>query len=148
MTAAIEGPSPHRQLPPVTAALRNPDLRRALAAYFASVITEWALWSGLLVYAYDKRGRTTSGLVSICLFVPGALMAPITGSAADGPRSNRVLVGVYVVQALALSIAATAAFLDGPLLGVILPATVALTAIVIRPCFSVVLPGLVAIPFS
>lgn len=144
MTAAIEGPSPHRQLPPVATALHNPDLRRALGAYLASVVTEWALWSGLLVYAYEKGGRTTAGVVSICLFVPGALMAPITGSAADGPRPNRVLVGVYMVQALALSLAASAAFLDWPLLTVIIPATVALTAIsFIRPCLSVVLPGLV-----
>lgn len=133
-----------RPLPPVRAALRNSDLRRAVAAYFASVVSEWALWCGVLVYAYEHSGATTAGLVSLGLFIPGALIAPFAGAAADGPRPNRVLAIVYAAQALSLTAAAAAAYLEGPLLTVIGPAAAALAmAAYIRPCFSVVVPGLV-----
>lgn len=133
-----------RPLPPVKAALRNPALRRVLTAYFASIISEWALWCGLLVYAYEHSGKTVAGLVSISLFLPGALLAPMAGAAADGPRPNRVLALVYVGQAIGLSIATLAASLDGPLVAVVFPAGCALALITyIRPCFSVVIPGLV-----
>ncbi len=133
-----------RPLPPVKAALRNPALRRVLIAYFASIISEWALWCGLLVYAYEHSGKTVAGLVSVGLFLPGALLAPMAGAAADGPRPNRVLAFVYVGQAIGLSTATLAASLDGPLVTVVVPAGAALALITyIRPCFSVVIPGLV-----
>jgi Cyclic nucleotide-binding domain/Major Facilitator Superfamily len=133
-----------RQLPPVSTALRNPELRRVLVAYLASIISEWALWVALLVYAYERSGKTVVGLVSISLFVPGALVAPFAGAAADGPRPNRVLANVYATQAVTLAIAASLAYLRWPLLTVIVPAAVSLTMLsYIRPCFSVVVPGLV-----
>ena len=133
-----------RELPPVRAALRNPALRRVLVAYLASVISEWALWTGLLVYSYERSGKAAAGLVSIGLFVPGALVAPLAGAAADGPRPNRVLANVYAAQAVALAAAAVVAYLRGPLLAVIVPAAMALALLsYIRPCFSVVVPGLV-----
>jgi len=133
-----------RALPPVKAALRNSAVRRVLIAYFGSVISEWALWCGVLIYAYEHSGKMVAGLVSIALFVPGALIAPLAGAAADGPRPNRVLALVYAGQAASLALATLAAFLDGPLLTVVVPAGVALALITyIRPCFSVVVPGLV-----
>jgi hypothetical protein len=133
-----------RQLPPVRAALRNTELRRVLVAYFASCVSEWALWTGLLVYAYETSGKTVVGLVAVGLLVPGALIAPLAGSAADGPRPNRVLTTVYAVQTVALAGSAIVAYQDGPLLGVILPTAIAVTAFAyIRPCFAVVVPGLV-----
>ncbi|MEQ1874449.1 MAG: cyclic nucleotide-binding domain-containing protein [Ilumatobacteraceae bacterium] len=133
-----------RPLPPVRAALRNSDLRRAVIAYFASVISEWALWCGVLVYSYEHSGATTAGFVSLGLFLPGALIAPLAGAAADGPKPNRVLAIVYAVQAISLTIATAAAYLEGPLLTVIVPSAVALAMVAyIRPCFAVVVPGLV-----
>lgn len=133
-----------RQLPPVKVALRNRELRLVLVAYLASVISEWALWTGLLVYTYAQSGKAAAGLVSIGLFVPGALVAPLAGAAADGPRPNRVLANVYASQTVALATAAIVAYLRGPLLAVIVPAAVALALLsYVRPCFSVVVPGLV-----
>ena len=133
-----------RPLPPVRAALRNSAVRRVLIAYLGSVISEWALWCGILVYAYEHSGKTVAGLVSIGLFVPGALLAPLAGAAADGPRPNRVLALVYAGQAVGLAVATLAAFLEGPLLTVVVPAGLSLALITyIRPCFSVVVPGLV-----
>jgi Cyclic nucleotide-binding domain len=136
-----------RRLAPVGAALRNADLRRVLVAYFASVVSEWALWTGLLVYSYEQGGRTVAGLVSLGLFVPGMLLAPFAGAAADGPRPNRVLAMVYVVQSVTLGVAVVAAYSGGALLTVVVPAATALAVICyIRPCFSVVVPGLVTSP--
>ncbi|MCU1361691.1 MAG: transporter, partial [Ilumatobacteraceae bacterium] len=133
-----------RRLPPVSTALRNPELRRVLIAYLASIVSEWALWVALLVYAYDRSGKTVAGLVSISLFVPGALVAPLAGAAADGLRPNRVLAYAYGTQAVTLAIAACLAYLRAPLSTVIVPAAVALAMLsYIRPCFSVVVPGLV-----
>ena len=66
-----------------------------LIAYLGPVISEWALWCGILVYAYEHSGKTVAGLVSIGLFLPGALIAPLAGAAADGPCPNRVLALVY-----------------------------------------------------
>ena len=124
--------------------MHNAGLCRVLEAYFASCISEWAVWPALLVYAYETSGKTVAGLVAVSLFVPGALVAPFAGSAADGAHPNRVLTTVYAVQTVALASAAIAAYLHGPLLAVIVPAAIALTVIsFIRPCFSVVVPGLV-----
>ncbi|CAN5557924.1 hypothetical protein BH10ACT2_BH10ACT2_19040 [soil metagenome] len=129
---------------PVKVALRNSAVRRVLTAYFGSVVLEWALWCGILIYAYEHSGKTVAGLASIALFVPGALVAPLAGAAADGPRPNRVLALVYTAQAASLGVATLAAFLDGPLLTVVVPAGLALALITyIRPCFAVVVPGLV-----
>ena len=50
--------------PPLRAALRRSELRRVVLAFGLSVTAEWALWIGLLVYAYDRGGSTTAGLVS------------------------------------------------------------------------------------
>lgn len=133
-----------RRLAPVGTALRNSELRRVLVAYLAAVISEWALWTGLLVYSYEHGGKTVTGLVSLGLFVPGALIAPFAGAAADGPRPSRVLATAYAVQAITLAAAVAAAYSGGPLLTVVMPAAVALAAVsYIRPCFAVVVPGLV-----
>ena len=133
-----------RTLPPVGAALHNLDLRRALVAYLAARISEWALWSAVLVYAYERGGRTIAGFVSVALFVPGVLVAPLSGAAADGRRPNRVLTMVYALQAVALAAAAVAGYRHGPLLTVVVPAAGALVALsFVAPCWSVVVPGLV-----
>lgn len=136
-----------RQTSAVRAAVRNAELRRVLIAYLASCVSEWALWTGLLVYAYASSGTTVAGLVSLGLYLPGALVAPFAGDAADGPRPNRVLATVYALQAVTLAVAAAMAYVDAHLLLVIVPAAVALTAMAyVRPCLAVIVPGLVTTP--
>jgi predicted MFS family arabinose efflux permease len=125
-------------------ALRNGDLCRATLAYAASVISEWSLGIGLLVYAYEHGGATTVGLTSLGVLVPSILIAPWTGRAADGPRPNRLVAVVYMVQAVALVVAAMFAFAGAPAVVAIVMVAVSVTASAfIRPAFSVVVPGLV-----
>jgi predicted MFS family arabinose efflux permease len=129
------------------AALRNRQLSLVLLASCASTISEWALWIGALVYAHDRGGASVAGLVSIALVVPAAIVAPIAGSAADGPRPNRLLASVFGAQALCLVVAAVAAYRDAPLLIVVVPIAATTTLVTfIRPSYSVVIPGLVTAP--
>lgn len=113
-------------------------------AFAASAIAEWAVWVGVLVYAYERGGSTAAGLASLGLLVPGVLLAPFAGSAADGPRPNRALAVVYALQAASLVIAAVAAWRNAPVWVIIGAAAMAIALVsFVRPCCSVVVPGLV-----
>src|SRR6476619_7303896 len=82
----------------VTGAVRNPDLRRVLLGFGCFIVTEYAVWIAMLVYAFDQGGVTTAGLVAL---------APLVAPLADR-HSPVLLLGIgYGVQAVAL--AATAA---------------------------------------
>jgi MFS family permease len=130
--------------PSVWRALRNGDLTRATVAYATSVISEWSLGIALLVYAYAHGGAAAVGFTSLGVFVPSILIAPWTGSAADGPRPNRLLAAVYLAQAIGLAGATTAAVSGAPPVFALVLVAASLTAqAFIRPAFSVVVPGLV-----
>ena len=64
----------------------NHALRRVLGAYAASSVVEWAIWTVVLVHTYEHGGATAAGSVAIALALPGALVAPWSGAAADGAR--------------------------------------------------------------
>lgn len=69
----------------------------------------------------------------------GTRVAPLAGSAADGPRPHRVLTTVHAARAGSLAIAAVVAYAGGPLVAVILAAATALMVLsFIHPCISVV----------
>jgi Major Facilitator Superfamily/Cyclic nucleotide-binding domain len=115
-----------------------------MLAYAATVIAEWSVWVGVVVYAYDRGGATAAGFTSLGLLVPSMIVAPVTGRAADARRPIRLLFGVYVAQSIAFVAAAVAAFADAPPLVVIGLITVVVTAMAfVRPALSVVVPGLV-----
>jgi MFS family permease len=131
----------------VGAALANRNLVRATLAYAASAITEWALWVGVLVYAYDHGGASAAGFASLALLLPAALVAPVAGSAADGPRPNHVLGFVCASEAIALLAAAGATATGAhPAIVVALSAIAIAADAFIRPTFAVVVPGLVTSP--
>ena len=61
----------------------NPALLRVLAAYLLFILTEYAVWIAMLVFAYKRGGTTTAGLVAVAQLAPAAVVAPDPGLAAD-----------------------------------------------------------------
>ncbi len=121
---------------------RNRDLRRVVAAFGGFIVTEYAVWIAMLVYAFNHGGVVTSGLVALAQLVPAAVAAPLVAPVADRRSPVVTLAGGYAVQSVAL--AATAGFV---LLDIALPAyaaaVVASTAVATsRPAQAALVPAL------
>ena len=97
------------------AAWRNRGLRCLLVGYAGAAVSEWAVWLAALVDAEQRSGSAAAGWVALGLLVPGVVAAQFAGRAFGGPRPARVLVAVYVAQAVSLAVAAVVAAIDGPL---------------------------------
>jgi MFS family permease len=134
----------------VTAALRiftqvarSAALVRVVGAYALFIITEYAVWIAMLVYAYAHGGATQAGLIALAQLLPAAVVAPLASGLADHHPPVLVLAGGYVAQALGTA-ATAVAILSGaaPFFAyagaVVASAAVSLT----RPAQAVVVPAL------
>ena len=86
--------------------LGNRELRRVELAFAGFNTAEWAVWIGLLVYAYERGGTTAAGFVAAGLLVPSMLFAPLGSVLGDKYRPGRVLFWSYVAQAIGMGITA------------------------------------------
>ncbi|HEX6230092.1 MAG TPA: MFS transporter [Actinomycetota bacterium] len=126
--------------------LGSGSLRRAMAAFLAFNAQEYAIWIAVTLYAYDRGGPTTAGIVAIVQLVPAAVVAPVGSVLGDRMRRDRALALGYLVQAGAAGALAFALWTAPPLLvygaAVLSSCTITLT----RPVHYAVLPELSETP--
>jgi len=126
---------------------RSPDIAKALAAYLAFTITEWAAFIALIVYAYEDGGSVMVGIVSLLQLIPAALLAPIGSVLGDRHRRERVLRYAFASLAATTALAAVALLADAPAPLVYASATTAGWVItLVRPTHASLLPRLARTP--
>jgi hypothetical protein len=124
----------------------NGGLRRVVGAYSLFVLTEYAVWIAMLVYAYSRGGAPIAGVVALAQLVPAALLAPVFAAVADRRSPVVLLVGGYLVQAAAMG-ATAVAVAGGVPLAAYAAAVVASTAVTAaRPAQSTLIPSLAVTP--
>lgn len=128
---------------PLATLARDPVLVRAASALALYRIAEFGPWVGMLVFAYAQGGATETGIVSLALLVPTALLAPFGGTLVDRHGAGRVLAWGYAVQAVAMGATAASLLADAdPLVSYALGAVTATALTVTHPAHAVVSPAI------
>jgi MFS family permease len=127
----------------IRALVRDPAMARVTTAFAAFVVAEYAVWIGMLVYAFQQGGATAAGLVAFAQLFPGILLAPVLATLADRRSPTELLVGGYAVQALGMAGVAISLWAGAPPLVAYGLAVLASTATVTtRPAQFTMLPAL------
>jgi MFS family permease len=127
--------------------LGNGALRRVLPAFFLFNTAEFGTWVAILLYAYERTGPVSVGVVALVQLVPAALLAPAAASLSDRYPRERILTFGYLVQAGAIAATGVAMLVVAPVVVVYGVATIAASSLVItRPTQSALLPSLAASP--
>ncbi len=109
--------------------------------------SSWAYVIALLVYAYDQGGAAAVGLVGLIRVLPAFVSAPVAGVLGDRYPRNRVMLGISIARTSFLAAAAAVLIVDGPpWLVYALAACVSLSASMVRPMLSALLPQLARTP--
>ena len=107
----------------------------------------WAYVIALLVYAFDQGGAAAVGLVGLIRVLPAFVSAPVAGLLGDRYPRNRVMLGISIARTSFLAAAAAVLIVDGPpWLVYTLAACVSLSASMVRPMISALLPQLARTP--
>ncbi|MGH3179000.1 MAG: MFS transporter, partial [Streptosporangiaceae bacterium] len=117
-----------------------------LAAYLLFILTEYAVWIAMLVFAYNRGGTAVAGLVAVAQLAPAAVVAPVAASLADRRSPVVMLAGGYLAQVAGMA-GTAAAIAAGAPLAAYAAAVVAATAVTAtRPAQSALIPSLAVTP--
>jgi MFS family permease len=111
---------------------RNRELRCLELAWGGFFVVEWASLLAVSVWAYGEGGASAVGLVGLLRMLPAAVALPFGAAIADRFPRHRVLVVVYVVQALLVAGLALVIQTSGP--RALTYCLVALVGVVAAPC--------------
>jgi MFS family permease len=140
----VGGDSGDRRLSAFRSLAGSRALLRVLAAYVMFILTEYAVWIAMLVFAYSHGGAAIAGLVAVAQLVPAAFAAPLVAALADRRSPVVLLAGGYLAQTAALAGTAAAVIAGAPL-AAYAAAVVAATAVTTtRPAQSALLPSVAA----
>jgi hypothetical protein len=107
----------------------NAALRRAELAFAGFSLSEYGVWTAILVYAYERGGTTAAGVIAVVQLVPAAVAAPFASGLTDRRGGAYSLVLGYGLQAGAMAATAIAILADGPAVVVYAFAVIAATAV-------------------
>ena len=125
----------------------NGPLRRVLIAFLLFSAAEYGTWVAILLYAYERTGPLSVGLVALIQLVPAALAAPAAAALGDRFPRERVLAVGYAIQALAMFATGLTMLGDAPpLVTSAVAAATAASLVVTRPTQSALLPSLAMAP--
>jgi hypothetical protein len=108
--------------------LGKPRLRRVVLAFAGFSLAAYAVWTAMLVYAYDRGGTTTAGVIAVVQLVPAVFVAPLGAEIVDSRGGGYGLLLGYVLQAVAMGITAAVILVDGPAIAAYAFAVIAVLA--------------------
>lgn len=125
-------------------ALSNHDLVRHVAAHLLAIASDWAMFVGALVYAFDQGGARATGLASVSLLMPVVLASLFTGTLATRFPPGRVRAVGFGVQAVSYGVAGAAAAAGAPTAAVIGAGMLGVGAVTtLKPTGATLLPAIV-----
>jgi MFS family permease len=142
----VAGDSGERRLSAFRSLAGSRALLRVLAAYVMFILTEYAVWIAMLVFAYDRGGAAIAGLVAVAQLVPAAVAAPLMASVADRRSPVVLLAGGYLAQAAAMAGTAAAIIADAPLAAYVAAVVAATAVTTTRPAQAALIPSVAATP--
>jgi hypothetical protein len=124
----------------------NRALLRVLAAYLLFILTEYAVWIAMLVYAYSRGGTAVAGFVAVAQLVPAAIVAPVVASVADRRSPAALLAGGYLAQTAGMAGTAVAIAAGMPLAAYAAAVFASTAVTTTRPAQSALIPSVAATP--
>ena len=124
----------------------NTALLRVLAAYLLFILTEYAVWIAMLVFAYNRGGTAVAGLVTVAQLAPAAVVAPVAASLADRQSPVVMLAGGYLAQVAGMAGTAVAIGAGAPLPAYAAAVFASTAVTTTRPAQSALIPSLAATP--
>ena len=136
-----------RTVATLRAATTNRMIARAVVAFGAFTLSEWAIWIAMLVYAFERGGATAAGIVAVVQLLPSAILAPVISGYGDRLPRERLLLASYVVQATGMTATAFALATGAePIVVYVLASATTIGIGMTRPAHFSLLPSLARTP--